>query len=200
LYFAFRHGLRAANELRLWLSFGDFVRRHQTDLDDHVAGGRVPEDARRRFDADVERAYPVVLDQQAAPPATRPLDWFERSSSPFLRFETVSAPGRRHRLGLLSATLAPEVMSHAAGLAGAGHLVHVLVPEPGRASTVDFESGVWVHRLEAEDEVFERELARLAEFTPLDAVQIVGGAVDPSRLSAYPLADAAELGVPSALK
>jgi GT2 family glycosyltransferase len=186
LYFAFRHGLPRSNEMKLWFAFNDFVRMHRADLLAHARERRIPLDAIERFDLDVDRAFPAVMEKLNGAPPTRPAPWFEARGEPFLAFATRRPPTRRYRVCLLTNSFPLDVRRYASELAELGHVVHLITGVTDRHSTVDFEGGIWVHRILNDDRFFPRELARMAGFTPIDAVQVCDGVVSDPDVFKYP--------------
>jgi hypothetical protein len=78
------------------------------------------------------------------------------------------------------------VRRYASALAELGHVVHVLTSVTDRHNTVDFEGGFWVHRIETGPAFFGRELARLAGFTAIDAIQVCDGVINDDHAFRYP--------------
>jgi GT2 family glycosyltransferase len=199
LYFAFRHGLPRSNEMKLWFAFGDFVRMHRADLLAHAREKRIHQDAIDRFDLDVDRAYPVVIEKLARAPSTRRAAWFAARAEPFLAFPTRRPPARRYRICLLTRDFPDAVRRYASGLADVGHVVHVVTGVTDRHSTVDFEGGCWVHRIQTDPGFFGRELARVAGFASIDAIQVCDGVINEADAFVYPALPTGLLSVPESL-
>jgi GT2 family glycosyltransferase len=190
LYFGIRHGLPRSNDMDLWFSFADFVHRHRADLVGHIAARRIPSGALQQFDLDVKRVYALVQDRVSQPPQTRPAAWFHSGCTPFLAQSAGPSLGRRFRMCLVPGG-ARHVEALAAGLAAFGHLVHLIAGGSGHG-TVDFEDGVWVHRVvssphestalaegpagaRADSVSVLEEIRRIDQFTPVDAVVVAKG-------------------------
>jgi hypothetical protein len=185
--------------MKLWFAFHDFVRMHRTDLSNHAREKRVRPDALERFDLDVDRAFAAVMERLAGEPTTRSAPWFHARSEPFLAFATRRPPGRRYRLCLLTGFFPEDVRQYASGLAELGHVVHVLTGVTDRHSTVDFEGGLWIHRIRTVDHFFSRELARIAGFLPFDAVQVCDGIIIDPDVYQYPTLQPGVLSVDDAV-
>jgi glycogen synthase len=195
LYFAFRHGLPRSNEMKLWFAFNDFVRMHRADLLAHAREKRVHLQAIERFDLDVERAFPAVMEKLRGPPSTRRAHWFDARAEPFLAFKARRGSGRHYRICLLTNSFLDEVRRYASALAELGHVVHVVTDVSDRHSTVDFEGGIWVHRVQTDSGFFGRELVRLAGFTSIDAVQVCEGVINDADAFMFPTLPTGELSV-----
>ncbi|MBO0728755.1 MAG: glycosyltransferase [Acidimicrobiaceae bacterium] len=154
-YFSMRHGLPKSDEVEMFSAYAEFVKGHREDLQGHVEAGRIPAEASVQFNRDAVAAWKEALERAEQPPRTRPPDWFEAEPTVFLQFPTRRPPGHRLRLCVVTADYPPGPIpgigraSHtlATGLAAAGHLVHVVAGSRSGHSAVDFEEGVWVHRI-----------------------------------------------------
>lgn len=154
-YFSLRHGLPRADELDMITSYNHFVELHRADLLAHTAAGRAAPEAVPQFDRDAAAAWKAAKDLVAEHAHTRPAEWFDAATKPFLPFPTLRPAGRALRLCVVSQDYPPGAVpgigrasyTLATGLAAAGHLVHVITESRTGHSTVDLEDGVWVHRL-----------------------------------------------------
>jgi GT2 family glycosyltransferase len=146
-YFAYRHGLpgRSLREVRRALdAYADDLRRH---CEVHFAAGRLDARQRAEFLAQLERGLSDGRSRglagarrgRALPPA---------EPGSFLPLPMLRPAGPRLRACLLDwdAGTSGPAASLAATLAGAGHEVHLLTLSPDH-SRVDFEGGLWLHRL-----------------------------------------------------
>ena len=195
LYFSLRHGLPHSNEIDMSVSFAHFVESHRADYAHHIAEGNLPAHALNQFNEDLVSAAELAREKAAQPPLTKSREWFETGNSGFTPFPTIAPPGRRLRVCLATAGYPPEVThgiarlyhTEAVGLAAAGHTVHVITNGRGH-STVDFEDGVWVHRIvpqgggippirDLPQHIWDRsvtvrdEIRRIDEFASVDVVQ-----------------------------
>lgn len=132
-----------------------FIGGHREDMERAVAEGLLGERDRARFGDDVERALRDGLKRGLS--GQRRLmakDLPTRYAAPFLKFEPLIPPEQRRTICFLSQGYPPDgiggiaryVQQLARATAACGHHVHVLTR--GRdGDTVDFEQGVWVHRI-----------------------------------------------------
>lgn len=190
LYFAIRNGLPSSDEAEMATAFARFARLHRADLDAHVQSGRVPPESAERFRRDLSRAWWEVHQRARDSRRTQSPGWFVGDSLSFTPFPTVECVSARLRYCIitsenLSATGDPgkACQSLAAGMSSAGHIVHAITATPAAHSTVDFEDGVWVHRIMAPGShpqawatAARDELERIHdEVMPVDAVQLPDG-------------------------
>jgi glycogen synthase len=134
-----------------------YINYHRKNLDLAIAGKLLAEHDRARFDDDVEQAWKEGLRRGLS--TQRCLMSQETLSSyakPFLKFNTLIPVQKRHTICLLTATYpaAPTggieryVHQLAKSVARLGHQVHVITSDSDH-DTVNFEDGVWVHRIRA---------------------------------------------------
>lgn len=133
-----------------------FVRGQEADVRYHVETSRLlsPADF-DLFGADEERAWEVGL-KRGLSGARRLMDpeLASRMTAPFLSFPRLNPPGGRNTFVFLSQEYPPGIVGGvgryinqlARSIAAAGHNVHVLT-RGERHDRVDFEEGVWVHRV-----------------------------------------------------
>jgi glycosyltransferase involved in cell wall biosynthesis/SAM-dependent methyltransferase len=196
-YFAIRHGLPRSDAVAMWTALTQFVKVQRVDLAAHVDAGRASSEALEQFDLDVVRAWELAQDRAGEPALTRPPDWFDAQPAEFLTFQTKQPSGRQLRICIVTHGYPPGAVpgigrachTLAVGLASAGHLVHVITASTIGHSTVDFEDGVWVHRITSTDHGpppipalpqirWDRagsvldEIRRLDAFTPVDLVHV----------------------------
>jgi glycosyltransferase involved in cell wall biosynthesis/GT2 family glycosyltransferase len=158
IYFAVRN---ARSHISMNNIMGDvqaFVAGQFADIDFHIAGGRLSADDRSTFSNDVDRAWTRGLQQGLS--ANRELitdEKLQRYGQPFknaLAADEIARLKGRKSIVLVSRDYPP---GHAGGiatfnrdlavaLAAAGHTV-VVITHSKDVNRVDFEDGVWVHRL-----------------------------------------------------
>ena len=154
VYFALRHGLRAASFYDVCKALSRMVAGNRNDYRWNVDHGLLTEADYEQYGRDVARAFDEGLAAWRSGPRTRDPGWFGAGEEPFVPFATRRpATGRLH-VALFSQEYPPGrvhgigrfVHALATGLAAEGHLVDVLTrgQEP---ATVDLEDGVWVHRV-----------------------------------------------------
>lgn len=196
-YFAIRHGLPRSNELEMASVFARFVKERRADLEIHVQAGRAPSEALARLDTDAIEAWRLAHERAAAPSRLKSRPWFDSGRSGFMPFNRDRNLGSTLRHCIVTSAYPPGTVhgigrachALATGMASVGHLVHVITTSRGSHNTVDFEEGVWVHRIAATDHgqppisglpahlwnwsgsVLD-ELNRVDSMTPLDTVQL----------------------------
>ncbi|HUB48838.1 MAG TPA: glycosyltransferase [Acetobacteraceae bacterium] len=135
--------------------FTAFAQIQEAGLRQHVEAGRLPGSDLDAFQADVDRAWTVGLERgmsgqrRLLQPAL-----MERHNAPFLEFPRLQPIGGREVFAFISQEYPPGRMGGigryihqmARAVAALGHHVHVLTPGEGH-DRVDFEEGVWVHRI-----------------------------------------------------
>ncbi|MGA2186759.1 MAG: glycosyltransferase [Bryobacteraceae bacterium] len=164
----------------------------------------------KSFQEDVKRAWEVglahglnqprrLMDSEAAEQARGPVAYDALGSKPgtFLPVPTILPAAEKLTICLLSKAYPPTgvggiatfTVALAQGLAEIGHIVHVLTRSPYGHTTVEFEHGVWVHRVVVQDHPYTvpaqlraaphiwnysqsmlEEKDRLARFHPVDIV------------------------------
>jgi glycogen(starch) synthase len=198
LYFAIKNGLPSSDEAEMAAAFARFARLHRADLAGHVAEGRAPADTLERFRDDLSRAWWEAHQRALGPRHIHDTEWFDGGSGSFLPFPTIECSGPRLRHCILTGEYPPAggdlgraCHSLATGLASTGQIVHVITGTSAGHSTVDFQDGVWVHRIVAAGLsphasawalAARDELERIHAVMPVDAVQIPNG--DAADLSA----------------
>lgn len=132
-----------------------FVERFRANLEWGITEGRASEADRSRFAAEVDLGLQdglqIGLAKARRLPSEKELQHFAR---PFLAFPTLMAAGERRTLCLLTKTYPPasiggigrHIHNLSRAIARLGHQVHVLT-RSAEHDSVDFEEGVWVHRL-----------------------------------------------------
>jgi glycogen(starch) synthase len=132
-----------------------FTEEHDRDIRFHIEGGRLSSDDLVNFWKDVERAWEVGLARGLS--GKRRLvnsETLARYRSAYLEFPRPEPLGHRRVYCFLSSEYPPATRggigryTHqlARSIATLGHHVHVLTAGAGH-DRVDFEQGVWVHRL-----------------------------------------------------
>ena len=132
-----------------------FVENLRARLEEGIAIGEATEQDRARFEAECDRALEDGLRAGFAKTRRLPdqvkLKCFEQ---PFLPFEVLNPAGGRKTLCFLTKTYPPAsiggigryVHQLARSIARLGHQIHVITSAIEH-DTVDFEDGVWVHRI-----------------------------------------------------
>jgi len=155
IYFSLRHGRDHFSMQEIVRDNVGFVDAHLADVDSHIAGGRLPPEARSAMQHDAERAWMHGLERGIENrPKLMSSSRVAVSPVPFKPVNPILQAGRRLTICLLCQDFPPD---HAGGIARfthdlakafavIGHQVHVLTRGVGH-NRVDFEEGAWVHRL-----------------------------------------------------
>jgi glycogen(starch) synthase len=152
LYFALRYGLAGRTfpeildeQLVYWKGIRTHARQHHDE-------GVMSAEQVERFESRLEEGVQVGLDRGLE--GTRKSREIRPAGEPFKPFPTLRPEGGRMNVCFVSAEYPPGeiggigryTVDLAAGFAEVGHEVHVITTDPER-NRVDFEDGVWVHRL-----------------------------------------------------
>jgi glycogen(starch) synthase len=154
-YFALLHGWQFAASDRILADVADFVAITRNEVQISIARGLLPPEARAQFEREAEAALRDGIARALR--GTRRLgDPRRLAGDPagFLPFRVHLPPARQRCFVFLSGEYPPATLGdagrHARDLARAvaaqGHQVHVLTRGAGH-DRIDFEQGVWVHRL-----------------------------------------------------
>ncbi|MBI2414156.1 MAG: glycosyltransferase [Deltaproteobacteria bacterium] len=136
-----------------------FIDRLAEDTKSHFQDRRLTAEDLSRFWRDVDRAWSTgIMDGLAKDRVLITPEKIERHSSPYRKFPTSVKKGGGLCICYLSQDFPPghnggiARFTHdlAMGVAALGHQVHVITKGKGH-STVDFEDGVWVHRIVPEE-------------------------------------------------
>ena len=169
LYFSLKHG-RPYHALPDILADNKaFSDNQRADVEFHIAGGRLPESERAVFHDQNERAWERGLERglsgtyEYITPAKE-----ERYAGAFLPFQALRTTAAPRCIVLVSRDFPP---GHSGGIATfnkdlaealalQGHIVCVITQSPD-FNRVDFEHGVWVHRMAMRDMPLTDEAAAL---------------------------------------
>jgi glycogen(starch) synthase len=154
-YFALIHGARFVSMDRILATIGKFVDEQRADVRGCIERGVLPPEAEKKFESEAEEAVREGI--------TRALSGRRRLGDPrrlegdpagFLPFHTRLPPARQRCLVFLNDAYPPATLDAAdrpvhdlaRAAAARGHQVHVLTRGESH-DRVDFEEGIWVHRL-----------------------------------------------------
>jgi GT2 family glycosyltransferase len=151
-YFALLHGRRFAAIDRILADISRSVENSRSEMRDWIDDGLIPPEAGARFEREAEEALRDGL-ARALRGRRRLGDPRRLAGDPagFLPFHTRLPPARQRCLVFLSGASPAagdgrEVSDLARAAAAQGHQVHLLT-RGGSHDRVDFEEGMWVHRL-----------------------------------------------------
>jgi glycogen synthase len=133
----------------------ELINNFKSNLDSAISTGLASDEDRKKFCREVDLAWRdglmlgfanrrQLMDREA----------LRRFEGPFLPFQNLQPPSKRRTFCLLSQTYPPGsiggigryVHQLARSMAAFGHQIHVLTRASDR-DVVDFEDGVWVHRM-----------------------------------------------------
>ncbi len=155
-YYTFKHGWGVAPLAEIADSLAGYAQHYRDEISEHVEQGRLTQADLDQYEADVvanfDLGYAKWLDGLDR---RRPASWFAARQSAFLPFPTLRGRADKLHLCFLSVEYPPTpvngigrvVHALATGLGRLGHEVHVLTRGHDVIDRVDFEDGVWVHRM-----------------------------------------------------
>ncbi len=165
-YFSMKHGLPFSSFAEVCAEQSKFIEKVRADVNHHFGTGTHDVATRDKFEQDVVdasnqalRLYVEGSTREHSP------EWFDNSAWEFLPFETQHTSAERLHVCFLTQEYPPApvngigrvIHSLAGGLAALGHVVRVLTRGEGH-NQVDFEDGVWVHRIVPVEQPLPSEL------------------------------------------
>ncbi|MFC5480064.1 glycosyltransferase family 2 protein [Massilia suwonensis] len=198
LYFGLKHGRAYVPLADILADNRRFAEEQWQEVESHIAAGRLPASERAALAGQVKSAWEramarglsgtreyITPDKQRAWPGA------------FLAFDKVIDAVAPKALVLVARRLSPADETLARSLAAQGHIVCLITESPD-CDRVDFEDGVWMHRITAPASVrpaeaietgvaqdawnwsasVRTELQRIAPHRRIDAVQASPGAAD----------------------
>jgi glycogen(starch) synthase len=155
-YFSNRYGVGYRTPREIDEDNSQFVQVQRDDVMANVAVGRLSEAERLQFEDHVQQAWKLGKEASFQPQKLITSELLSRHRTPFLPFPTVRPDGKKLTIVLLCEDYPPNLLggiaritqAKAVALAALGHKVHVIARSV-TFNTVDFEDGVWVHRITA---------------------------------------------------
>jgi glycogen synthase len=158
IYFALKNARNSCSLQQILEDALKFAEMHLRDVEFHIKGGRLPEAARQTISEEIEKAWEEGL-LRGLQPGRKLLTQttLTRYAQPFknsLTLPEIKSQKARKNVVLVSRDYPPGQAGGIATfnkdlavvLAAEGHTVHVIT-EGHDVNRVDFEQGVWVHRL-----------------------------------------------------
>jgi len=155
IYFSMVNGGRYTNRATIFADNAAFSDMHTDDLQHWEGLGRItPDDLAEALDT-IERGWSAgVAAGERGRVALYDPEALSRFEEPFLQFPVIPEPDRRYRVAFLTQTLPPDpiggigryMLDLGRELGRRGHEVRILTTGTSH-DTMDFEDGVWVHRL-----------------------------------------------------
>jgi glycogen(starch) synthase len=152
-YFCLQNGRASRTTREVFTTLVKHVNTMRSEAEEVYAGGHFTAEQRDFFISQVDRAFEVGvergLNQERHHRRISPAN-----SQEFRPFPTRKPPGRRLTVCFVSSEYPPDdfggigryTADLATGFAAEGHEVHVVTKSPDH-NRVDFEDGVWMHRL-----------------------------------------------------
>lgn len=150
LYFSLKHGRDYLPLADIFADNRRFVEQQEQEVEQHIAGGRLPVEERAQLAEQVRLAWErgaarglsgthdyITPDKQRAWPGT------------FLAFGPVIAAPAPKAVVFVARDCSAAQVALARSLGADGHIVCVITESPD-FNRVDFEEGVWVHRIVAQ--------------------------------------------------
>jgi glycosyltransferase involved in cell wall biosynthesis/GT2 family glycosyltransferase len=154
VYFGMRNGANHCSPWEILSSAISEVEHLRRDLENNIATGELTLPDRARFEEEALSGFSDGLAAARVP--QRKLMREPKPPPPFLPFPTLRPPGGRLCLALVTQDYPPgqnggiarNVFELARTWVALGHHVHVFTRNRAATPSLDFEDGVWVHRIE----------------------------------------------------
>jgi glycogen synthase len=198
LYFALKHGVPARSFADVCVSVAAFVKETRDRVEEDVAQGRLGFADLEKFEYDLRIASNLALTRYSSgTTGERTPAWFSPEGL-FRPFPTHRPTPRKLHLCIISQDYPPGPMhgiariqhTVATSLAERGHVVQILTRGSGH-NRVDFEDGVWVHRMVVEPHpnrsglasppfIWDSAATMLDEIRRIDAMRAVDAVLAPN--------------------
>jgi len=157
VYFGLRNGVPHHSPWEVLANALSEIEQLRRDAENAASSGDLTAADYARFEAEALSGFSDGLAAARAP--QRKLMRSPGAPPPFLPFPTRTPPGGRLCLALVTQDYPPgqnggiarNVFELARAWATLGHHVHVFTRNRGAAPSLDFEDGVWVHRIEPQE-------------------------------------------------
>lgn len=168
VYFSNRHAAPYCSQYEIDVDNSAFMQNHRSDVIRCVQVGRLAEEDLRKFEEHVSEALHAGKDAASRPPKLITNELLRRHDCVFKMFGPRIKTASPMVIVLLCEDYPPNLLGgiarftqdKAVALARLGHKVHV-VARSLTHNTVDFEDGVWVHRIVAVTQQIPNEYASL---------------------------------------
>ena len=134
-----------------------FVSAHRNEMIEGIATGILTDADLRKYEDDVVEAIQYGEEAAGKPPKLIASELLATERAPFKRFQAIRCKGRQLTIvylcdneNHLECGLGMISLDKAREIAESGHKVHVLV-KSSDGNTVDFEHGIWVHRIASKE-------------------------------------------------
>jgi glycogen(starch) synthase len=154
VYFSNRHGKTFHSQIEIDEDNDRFMQNHRNDVLHCIEKGILTTNDLIKYEEHAAQATKVGKDASLLPQKLITQNLLEKHGTPFKRFVPLKTQGPQQTIVLLCEDYPPDLLGgiarftqdKASELAKMGHKVHVIARSNSH-STVDFEEGVWVHRI-----------------------------------------------------
>ena len=168
IYFSNRHGTRYKSNAEIDAENQAFIQHYRNDVQANVALGLLAPAYQVQFENDARRAWALAKDAAAKPARLISRQTIETHKSKFRAYPVLRAKTDRLTIVLLCEDYPPELLggiarftqAKAQAMAAMGHNVHVIARSK-TSNSVDFEDGIWVHRIVAQPQPVSERAAAL---------------------------------------
>jgi glycogen synthase len=168
IYFSNRHGKPYHAQAEIDADNRKFLQDHRNDVVYCVETGRLTSADLAEFEEHAAQAWAVGVEAAQQPPKLITTQLLQAYSLEFKKFQTLQPDGKQLTVVLLCEDYPPNLLGgiarftqdKATALAKLGHKVYVIARSLIH-STVDFEDGVWVHRITADHQSLSPEAEAL---------------------------------------
>jgi glycosyltransferase involved in cell wall biosynthesis len=153
VYFANAHSHYYLSSAETDMDIQIFFQLHRGDVMNSIKLGNLQDDSIKQFEHDAIRALKEGQDGVQIPPKLISENLLRKWQSSFKKFNTI-VPEQKLTIVFLSSDYPPQLSGGiarytkdiASSVASLGHQIHVITSSQDN-NTVDFEDGVWVHRI-----------------------------------------------------
>lgn len=168
VYFSNRHAIPYFKQHEIDVDNSNFMQNHRNDVVHSIQTGRLTHEHLEKFEEHVREALKVGKEASFYPPKLITEKLLQQYSCTFKKFGPRRKASSSLTIVLLCEDYPPNLLGgiarftqdKATALAKLGHKVHVIARSHTH-STVDFEEGVWVHRIVAASHLIPIEHVKL---------------------------------------
>lgn len=168
VYFSNRHATRYCTQHEIDVDNSTFMHNHRNDVVHSIQTGRLTDEHLEKFEGHVREALNAGKQAALLPPKLITEKFLQQHASEFKKFGPRRKASSSLTVVLLCEDYPPNLLGGiarytqdlATSLAKIGHKVHV-ISRSHTHNTVDFEDGVWVHRICAPTQPIPEEYVTL---------------------------------------
>jgi glycogen(starch) synthase len=154
VYFSNRHAAQYCTQHEIDIDNLNFMQNHRNDVEHSIQAGRLAVENLKKFEEHVCEALKAGKEAAFYPPKLITEKLLQQHSCPFKQFDPRRKASPFFTIVFLCEDYPPNLLGgiarftqdKATALAKLGHKVHVIARSHTH-NTVDFEEGVWVHRI-----------------------------------------------------